>query len=145
MLHTTGRLSVPARSALTVKLNFRDLHGKPLPVGTAGVNYAAMEGLGVWNTLDTCHWHGQVSAVVVNTADADRYFQNNEILVLFDPIKKESLVDGDIDDKIDACFNSFKNDPDKKTEGFVPTPMTSEEKDFLLSQLNVKSSHQVES
>ena len=48
-------------------------------------------------------------------------------------------MDDDIDEQIDAIFNSFKNDPDGKPEDFVPTPMTSEEKDFLLSQLNVSA------
>ena len=41
VLHTTGRLSVPARSTLTVKLNVKDLHGKPLPVGTACLLYTS--------------------------------------------------------------------------------------------------------
>ena len=91
VLHAPGRISVPAHSMLTVKLNVKDLKGKPLPVGLAGVNSAALEGLGVWNTLDQSNWYGQVSAVIVNTADADRCFQNNEILGLFDPVKEESL------------------------------------------------------
>ena len=78
-----------------------------MPVGTAGVNSAALEGLGVWNTLDDSDWYGQVPAVIVNTADADRYFQNNKILGLFDPIKEESLKVEDVEEKIDAIFNSF--------------------------------------
>ena len=88
VLYTTSHLSVLARTTLTVKLIVKDLHGKPLPVATAGVKSAAMKGLGVWNTLDICDWHGQVSAVVVNTADVEHYFQNNEILGLFDPMKR---------------------------------------------------------
>ena len=89
-----------------------------MPVGTAGVNSAALEGLGVWNTLDTSNWQGQISAVIVNTADADRYFQNNEILGIFDPIKEESLTVENIEEKIDAIFNSFKEDPASKPRQF---------------------------
>ena len=46
-----------------------------------------------------------------------------------------------INGKIDAMFDSFKEDKDPASvnEDFVPTPMTSEEKDFLLSQLNVSA------
>ena len=36
-------------------------------------------------------------------------------------------------------FNSFSNDPKEKCEDFVPPAMSSEEKDFLLSQLNVSA------
>ena len=45
----------------------------------------------------------------------------------------------EINGKSDAMFDSFKEDKDPASvnEDFVPTPMTSEEKDFLLSQLNV--------
>ena len=95
----------------------------------------------MWSTLDTSDWSGQISAVVVNTADVDRYIQNNEILGLFDPVKEESLsVDSD-EEKIDAIFNSFKENPaTKNPDDFVPTPMSSEEKDFLLSQLRVSAS-----
>ena len=79
-----------------------------MPVGTAGVNSAAIEGLGVWSTLDTSDWGGQISAVVVNTAHVDRYIQNNEILGLFDPVKEESLSVESDEEKINAIFNSFK-------------------------------------
>jgi len=44
-----------------------------------------------------------------------------------------------IQKRIDAMFNSFSNDPKEKDEAFVPPAMTSEEKDFLLSQLNVSA------
>ena len=50
-------------------------------MGTAGVNSAAKEELGVWNTLDACDWHGQVSAVVVNTADREKYNKTMKLLV----------------------------------------------------------------
>ena len=128
-------MSIPARTVLMVKLNVRDLKGKPMPVGTAGVNSAAIEGLGIWSTLDASDWGGQISAVVVNTADVDRYIQNNEILGLFDPVKEEFLSVESVEEKIDAVFNSFKEDPATKPDDFVPTSMSSEEKDFLLSQL----------
>ena len=111
-----------------------------MPVGMAGVNSAALEGLGVWNTLDTTDWGGQISAVVVNTADVDRYIKNNEILGLFDPVQEESLSVEGLEQKIDAVFNSFKEDLATKPDDFVPTPMSSEEKDFLLSQLRVSAS-----
>ena len=52
----------------------------------------------------TRHWHGQVSAVVVNTADVERYYQNNDVLGLFDPVRKESLIEENMEDKIDAVF-----------------------------------------
>ena len=111
----------------------------PLSVGMAGVNTAALEGLDVWNLLDTCDCHGQVSAVVVNPADNDKYYQNNEILGLFDPGKKEFLDKESLEAKIDAVFNSFSNDPQEKSNDYVPLPMTSEEKYFLVSQLNVSA------
>ena len=136
-LHVPNRFCVPARSALCLKLCARDLCGNALSVGTAGVNSAAKEELGVWNTLDACDWHGQVSAVVVNTADRDKYYQNNEVVGVFDPVDKKSLVSSDpIEERIDAIFNSFSNDPKEKGDDYVPPPMSSEEKYFLLSQLN---------
>ena len=53
VLHAPCRLSVPARTALAVKLNAKELHGNPLSVRMAGFNSTALEGLGMWNTLDT--------------------------------------------------------------------------------------------
>ena len=44
-----------------------------------------------------------------------------------------------MEEKIDAVFSSFSNGPQEKSEEFVPTSMTSQEKDFLLSQLNVSA------
>ena len=44
-----------------------------------------------------------------------------------------------MEENIDAVFSSFSNDAQEKSEEFVPTSMTSEEKDFLLSQLNVSA------
>ena len=106
-LHATSRFSVPARTALTLKLAVKDLCGNTLPVGTAGVNTTAKEELGVWNTLDACDWHGQVSAVVVNTADAEKYYQNGELVGFFDPVHRRSLsTEVNIQKRIDAMFNS---------------------------------------
>ena len=140
ILHAPNRFCVPARSTLSLKLCAKDLCGNALPVGTAGVNSAAKEELGVWNTLDACDWHGQVSAVVVNTADRDKYYQNNEVVGLFDPVAKKSLISSEsIEERIDAIFNSFSNDPKGKGDDYVPPSMSSEEKDFLLSQLNVSA------
>ena len=44
-------------------------------------------------------------------------------------------------ERLNAIFDSFKEDQDpaSMTEDFVPKPMTSEEKDFLLSQLHVSA------
>ena len=133
---------MPARTALTLRLAVKDLCGNTLPVGTAGVNTTAKEELGVWNTLDACDWHGQVSAVVVNTADTEKYYQNGELVGFFDPVDRRSLsTEVNIQKRIDAMFNSFSNDPKEKDEAFVPPAMTSEEKDFLLSQLMLSLIH----
>ena len=46
VLHAPYRLSVPAHTALAVKLNAKDLRGNPLSAGT--VNSTALKGLVIW-------------------------------------------------------------------------------------------------
>ena len=64
--------------------------------------------------------------------------RKKEILGLFDPIKKESFVDENVEERIDAIFSSFASDPKGKTEDFIPTPMTSEEKYFCFHNWMLK-------
>ena len=126
-LSAPERLHVPASTVMRSRLNVRDLHMNKLPVGTTGVAKPARDKLGVWEARE-CDWHGQISAVVVNTTDRDKYFDPNEALGFFDPITKEALNHGM---SVDALLSQFVSEPIEKGEDFTPGKMSTTEMDHL--------------
>ena len=57
-----------------------------------------------------CDWHGQVAAVVVNTTDWDKYFDLNETVGFFDPIRREKLEHGM---SVESLLSQFASEPKK--------------------------------
>ena len=92
-------------------LNVRDLRMNKLPVGTAGVAKTARDELGVWEALVECDWHGQIAAVLVNTTDRDKYFDQHETIGFFDQVKKEQLEHGM---SVESLLSQFASEPKER-------------------------------